>query len=105
MASLYLRGVQTVPCMSIFAEEFLPKISSFNSLTRDLRKAGIEIKHLVFLDNKIFIESSSVRQLHREFGDELRGIRYSTEGRVTRNTVTVRGVDVTWLSQVKEQDQ
>lgn len=105
MTSFYLRGVQTIPCMSIFAEEFLPKISCFNSLTRDLRKASIEIKHLVFLDNKIFIEPSSVRQLQREFGQELRGIRYSTEGRVTRNTVTIRGVDVVWLTQVKGQDQ
>lgn len=105
MASLFLVGVQVVPCMSIFAEEFLPKISTFNSLTRDLRKTGIEIKRLVFLDNKIFIEPGAVRLLQREFGNELRGVRYCTEGRVTINTVSIRGVDVAWLSQVKEQDK
>jgi len=105
MERLYVSSVQAGPCMSIFAEEFLPKISSFNSLTRDLRKAGVEIKHLVFLDNKIFIEPNSAPLLQRQFGNELRGVCYSTQGRVTRNTVTVRGVDVVWLSIVKEQDQ
>jgi len=91
--------------MSIFAQEFLAKISNFNRLTRDLRKCGIEIKYLGLLDNKIVIEQNSSHQLHHEFGNELRGMNYRTEGRVTRNTLMVRGVDVSWLTLVKEQDQ
>lgn len=105
MAALYLVGAQVAPSPSILADDFLAKLSAFNDLTRDFRQAGIEIKHLVLIDNKIFIDQSSVELFTRRFGHELRGIRYSPSGRFTRNTVTVRGVDVAWYSLVKEQDQ
>ena len=105
MAALYLVGVQMPPPLSILAEEFPVKLSVFNELTRDIRNARIGIKHLVMLDNKIFIDHHDIELFLRRFGHELRSIRYSTEGRVTRNTVTIRGVDVAWYTQVKEQDQ
>ncbi|WP_025129698.1 hypothetical protein [Pseudomonas sp. PH1b] len=104
MAALYLVGTQPPQPPSILAEEFPVKLSAFNELTREIREAGITIKHLVFVDNKIFIDQSSVELFLRRFGHELRRISYSPAGRFTRNTVTVRGVDVAWYTQVKEQD-
>ncbi|MDD1014563.1 hypothetical protein [Pseudomonas rubra] len=91
--------------ISILAEEFPVKLSAFNELTRDIRESGIEVLRLEFADNKIFISPLSVDLMSRRFGHELRGVRYATVGRRTRNTVTIRGVDVVWLSLVKEQDQ
>lgn len=105
MAAFYLVGVQTAQPLSILAEEFPVKLSAFNELTRDIRDAGIGIKHLVLVDNKIFIEQGSVELFLRRFGHELRGMRYTSAGRFTRSTVSVRGVDVAWYSLVKEQDQ
>lgn len=104
MAALYLVGGQVALPPSILADDFHAKLSAFNDLTRELRQAGIGIKHLVLADNKIFIEPSSVELFLRRFGHELRGIRYSPRGRFTCNTVTVRSVDVAWYTLVKEQD-
>ena len=105
MAALYLVGVQVKEQTSVLAEDFTTKLSTYNVLTRDIRDAGIGLKHLVLLDNKIFIDHSDIELFLRRFGHELRGMRYSPAGRFTRNTVTVRGVDVAWYSLVKEQDQ
>lgn len=91
--------------MSILAAEFPVKLSAFNELTRDIRDSGIEIIGLEFANNKILISPQNVDLLSRRFGHELRAIRYSTVGRRTRSTVTIRGVDVVWFSLVKEQDQ
>lgn len=91
--------------MSILADEFPIKLCAFNELTRDMRDAGITVERLEFADNKIFINPLSVDLMSRRFGHELRGVRYATVGRRTRNTVTIRGVDVIWFSLVKEQDQ
>lgn len=105
MAALHLIDVQRVQPLSILAEAFPVKLCAFNELTREIRKAGITIKHLVLVDNKIFIEQDSVDLLLRRFAHELRAMRCSPAGRFTCNTVTVRGVDVAWYSLVKEQDQ
>ncbi|AJO79233.1 hypothetical protein [Pseudomonas sp. MRSN 12121] len=104
MAALYLVGVQVTLPPSILTEEFPVKLCAFNELTRDFRQAGIVIKHLVLIDNKIFIEQSSVELLLRRFGHELRRMRSTSRGRFTCHTVEIRGVDVAWYSLVKEQD-
>jgi hypothetical protein len=93
-----------VASLSILNEAFPAQLSAFNELTREVRDAGVLIKLLVFLDNKIFIEPDAVGLFMRHFGDELGGIRYSPAGPLTCNTVTVRGVDVAWLTAVREQD-
>lgn len=105
MVALHLVPPAAVRPLSILAEGFSGKLASFNDLTRDLREAGISIKALEFPDNKIFIDSANVEVFSRRFGHELRGLRYSAEGRFARNTVTVRGVEVVWFNLVKEQDQ
>lgn len=105
MAALYLVGVQVKERTSVLAEDFTTKLSAYNVLTRDIRDACIGIKHLVLLDNQIFIEPGDVEVFLRRFGHELRRMRCSPAGRFTCNTVTVRGVDVAWYSLVKEQDQ
>ncbi|WP_338807117.1 hypothetical protein V8U11_09100 [Pseudomonas chlororaphis] len=104
MATLYLVGVQMTLPPSILTEEFPVKLSAFNELTREIRGADIVIKHLVFVDNKIFIDQSSVELFTRRFGHELRSMRSSSRGRFTCHTATVRGIDVAWYSLVKEQD-
>ena len=91
--------------LSILTEAFPAQLSAFNELTRDIRDAGVSIMLLVLLDNKIFIELSSLERFMCRFGSQLRGIRYSPAGPLTCNTVTVRGVDVAWFTPVKEQDQ
>lgn len=105
MASPYLVSPPAAQPLSILAEEFPEKLSTFNDLTRDMREVGIVIKALEFPDNKIFIDPARVELLLRRFGHELRGMRYSADGRFTRNTVTIRGVDVVWFSLAKEQDK
>lgn len=94
-----------LPPVSILADEFPVKLSAFNELTRDMRDSGIQVVGLELAENRIKIDAESVDLLSRRFGHELRSIRYSTVGRRTRATVTIRGVDVVWYSLVKEQDQ
>ncbi|MHC8349246.1 hypothetical protein ACYZT7_07630 [Pseudomonas sp. RT4P38] len=105
MTNLNVAVAPMVGPLSILTEEFPAKLSAFNELTRDLREVGIAVQHLVFLDNRIFIEPDSVGLFLRRFGDQLRGIRYVPSGKFTCNSVAVRGVDVVWLSLVKEQDK
>ncbi|WP_092349469.1 hypothetical protein [Pseudomonas sp. NFACC05-1] len=106
MDSLNLAAIATpVQPLSILTEAFPAQLSAFNELTRDIRDAGVSIMLLVLLDNKIFIELSSLERFMCRFGSQLRGIRYSPAGPLTCNTVTVRGVDVAWFTPVKEQDQ
>lgn len=93
------------PPMSILAADFPVKLSAFNELTRDMRDAGIQVVSLELSVNRIKIDAESVDLLSRRFGHELRSIRYSTVGRRTRSSVTIRGVEVMWFSLVKEQDQ
>ncbi|POG12895.1 hypothetical protein BGP82_00045 [Pseudomonas putida] len=91
--------------VSILAAEFPVKLSTFNQLARDMRSSGIQVVGLELAENRIKIDAESVELLSRRFGHELRSMRYSTVGRRTRSTVTIRGVDVVWYSLVKEQDQ
>ncbi|WP_092201045.1 MULTISPECIES: hypothetical protein [unclassified Pseudomonas] len=106
MDSLNLAAIAApVQPLSILTEAFPAQLSAFNELTRDIRDAGVSIMLLVLLDNKIFIELSSLERFMCRFGSQLRGIRYSPAGPLTCNTVTVRGVDVAWFTPVKEQDQ
>ncbi|MBV4551745.1 hypothetical protein HU742_011415 [Pseudomonas sp. SWRI102] len=99
-----VRRSAPVKPLSILAEAFAVQLSAFNELTREIREAGVSIKLLVFLDNRIFIELSSLELFIRRFGSQMRGIRYSPAGPLTCNTVTVQGVDVAWFTSVKEQD-
>lgn len=80
-------------------------LSTFNDLVREMRGAGIEVKQQVLRDNKVFIGEVSADLFVEHFGHVLRGIRYAPAGRFTCNTVTVRGVDVAWLTLVREQDR
>ena len=105
MAALSLQSTQAARPVSILADEFALRLSAFNDLTRDIRSAGIAVKHLLLLDNAIYIEGPRVELFMRHFEHELRGVRHSTAGRLTCHCVKVRGVNVAWYSRVKEQDQ
>lgn len=91
--------------ISILEPEFPSKLSSFNDLTRSLRSAEVVIERLSFLDNEIEVAGDCVELISRRFAHEVRGQRQRTEGKQTRHAVTIRGVDVVWLTKVKEQDQ
>lgn len=100
-----MEAAAPVQPLSILTEAFPAQLSAFNELTREIRDAGVAIKLLVFLDNRIFIELGSVELFMHRFGAQLQGVRYSPVGPMMCNTVTVRGVDVAWFTSAKEQDQ
>lgn len=97
-------GLRREP-LSILSESFPVMLSAFNELVREMRGAGIEVKQQVLLDNRVFIDEASADLFIGYFGDVLRGIRCAPSGRFTCNTVTVRGVDVAWMTLVREQEQ
>ncbi|TBN39164.1 hypothetical protein [Pseudomonas sp. BGI-2] len=105
MAAVHLVTPPPVQPLSILTEEFPEKLAAFNGLTRDMREVGIVIKALVLSDHKIFVDPHSLDLLSRRFGHELRGMRCIAEGRLARNTATIRGVGVVWFTLVKEQDK
>ncbi len=80
-------------------------LSAFNERVRELRGAGIGIKEQVLLENKVVIDEDCADLLVVRFGDCLSGIRYSSAGQFTCSSVTVRGVDVVWLTLARGQVQ
>jgi hypothetical protein len=98
-----MRSAFAVSPLSILTDEFSMRLVAFNGLTRDMRRAGVAIKSLVFAQNSIFIHAAQVALLCRRFEDELRGVRSTSEGRFVRNCVTIRGVNVVWFSLIREQ--
>lgn len=93
------------PELHCLTAEFAKHLAAFNAMTRALREAGIEIKALVEKDNRIYIRAEDSDLIKSNFLSEIRGMRYRVEGKHTHNVVTIRGVDVAWLTPVKEQDQ
>lgn len=93
------------PALHYLTAEFSQHLAAFNAMTRALREAGIEIEALVEKDNRIFIRAEDSDLIKTNFLSEVRGMRYRTVGKTTHNVVTIRGVDVAWLTPVKEQDQ
>lgn len=93
------------PALHYLTEEFAKQLAAFNAMTRALRDAGIEIQSLVQLDNRIYIRAEDSDLIKTNFLSEVRGMRYRNLGTHTHNVVTIRGVDVAWLTPIKEQDQ
>lgn len=93
------------PAMVHLTDEFAKELAAFNAMTRELRGADIEIVALVQADNRIYIRAEDSDLVKSNFLSEIRGMRYRTKGKHTHNVVTIRGVDVAWLTPVKEQDQ
>lgn len=93
------------PELHYLTAEFAEHLAAFNAMTRALREAGIEIEALIEKDNRIYIRAEDSGLIKTNFLSEVRGMRYRTEGKLTHNVVTIRGVDVAWLTPVKEQDQ
>lgn len=91
--------------LSILAEGFPIMLSAFNELVREMRGAGVEVRQQLLLENKVVIDEASAESFVALFGDRLRGVRYSSAGQFTCNSVTVCGVDVVWLTSVREQAQ
>lgn len=93
------------PEMVHLTDAFAKELAAFNAMTRAIREAGIEIVALVQPDNRIFIRPEDSDLVKSNFWPDIRGMRYRTVGKYTHNVVTIRGVDVAWLTPVKEQDQ
>lgn len=104
MEALNLAGGLRREPLSILAEGFPVMLSAFNALVREMRGAGIEVTQQVLLENRVLIDEASADLFVERFGHSLRGIRYSSAGQFTCNTVSVRGVDVAWLTSLREQD-
>lgn len=99
------RQAQAAPALVYLTDELAKQLASFNAMTRELHAVGIEIVSLVQLDNRIYIRAEDSDLVKSNFLSEIRGMRYRTKGKHTHNVVTIRGVDVAWLTPVKEQDQ
>ena len=99
------RQPPAAPALVFLTEELAKQLAAFNAMTRDLHAAGIEIVALVQSDNRIFIRPEDSDLVKSNFLSDIRGMRYRTEGKYTHNVVTIRDVDVAWLTPVKEQDQ
>lgn len=105
MANLSLVPPQPKPPLSLLAPEFQPLLSTFNDLTRDIRAAGVPVLELNFLEKRIVVSINDVDLIARRFAHEIRGQSSKTRDSMTRHSVQIRGVYVSWFSQVKEQDQ
>ena len=107
MGTIHQAQLQAVrlPAMVHLTDEFAKELAAFNAMTRALREAGIEIRSLMQHDNRIYTRTEDSDLVKSNFLSEIRGMRYRTKGKHTHNVVTIRGVDVAWLTPVKEQDQ
>lgn len=91
--------------LSLLAPEFQPLLSTFNELTRDLRAAGVPIQKLNFLEKRIVVSEDDIDLIARRFAHEIRSQSSKTRKYLTRHSVLIRGIDVSWFSLVKEQNQ
>jgi hypothetical protein len=91
--------------MSLLSPEFQASLSTFNDLTRDIRAAGIPIRSLRFLEKRIVVSNDDVDLIARRFAHEIRSQSSKTRKYMTRHSVQIRGIYVTWFSLVKEQQQ
>lgn len=93
------------PPMSILNEQFQPRLEKLNQLSRELRAAGVVVVNMHLEENLLVIDEEHTAQLASRFSSEIRGIRSKAiEGtNLARRTVTIRGVDILWFSQLKEQ--
>ncbi|MQT39764.1 hypothetical protein GHO45_02270 [Pseudomonas sp. FSL R10-0765] len=105
MAHLSLVPAQPKPPLSLMAPDFQPLLSKFNDLTRELRTAGAAIKALNFLDNRIVVSDADLDIIARRFAHEIRSQSSKTQEHLTRHSVLIRGIYVSWHSLVKEQNQ
>ncbi|MFJ7792942.1 hypothetical protein [Pseudomonas sp. NPDC096950] len=105
MPNLSLVPPKPKPALSLMAPEFQPLLSTFNDLTRDIRAAGVAVLELNFLENRIVVSVDDVDLIARRFAHEIRSQSSKTQDGMTRHSVQIRGIHVSWFSLVKEQDQ
>lgn len=105
MPNLSLVPPQPKPPLSLLAPEFQPLLSTFNELTRDIHAAGVSVQELSLLEQRIVISIDDVDVIARRFAHEIRSQSSKTRNHQTRHSVQIRGINVSWFSQVKEQDQ
>jgi len=105
MPHLSLVPPQPKPPLSLLEPEFQPLLSTFNELTRDIRAAGVPVLELNLLEKRIVVSIDDVDLIARRFAHEIRSQSSKTQDGMTRHSVQIRGIYVSWFSQVKEQDQ
>jgi hypothetical protein len=105
MPNLSLVPSQPKPPLSLLAPEFQPLLSTFNELTRDIRSAGVPIQKLNFLEKCIVISEDDISLIAHRFAHEIRSQSSKTREYLTRHSVQIRGIDVSWFSLAKGQDQ
>lgn len=105
MPHLSLVPPQPKPPLSLLEPEFQPLLSTFNELTRDIRAAGVPVLELNLLEKRIVVSIDDVDLIARRFAHEIRSQSSKTQDGMTRHSVQIRGIYVSWFSLVKEQDQ
>ncbi|MEO8646296.1 hypothetical protein [Pseudomonas sp.] len=105
MPHLSLVPPQPKQPLSLLAPEFQPLLSTFNDLTRDIHAASVPIQELNFLEKRIVVSIDDVDLIARRFAHEIRSQSSKTQDGMTRHSVQIRGVYVSWFSLVMEQDQ
>ncbi|HHR0444946.1 TPA: hypothetical protein ACSXXW_000945 [Pseudomonas aeruginosa] len=89
----------------VLSHELAEKLAAVNAVTRALREAGVRVTATSVADESLFIDREQAQTLADHFMPELRGIQCTTVGATTCNSVRLRGVRVSWLTPVKEQDK
>lgn len=93
-----------LPMCTVLTPELSDKLRALNDMTRRLRAAGVRIEGASPLDAKIFINAEDSEQLAASFKHEWRGVRWSTHGTKTLNSVRLGGCCICWITPVKEQE-
>jgi len=94
-----------MPVCTVLTPELAEALRLVNSMSRRLRAAGIRVEAMSPLDTSLFIDAVDAALFADQFRTQWRGMSWCTSGKYTRHSVYLGGVQISWLTSVKEQDQ
>lgn len=92
----------TPPTCNVLTPELAKNLQAFNSMSRELRAAGIQVGTEVILDLTLFITADSSDRFAELYRREWYSPRKVHKGSYFINSVTLRGVKVAWLTPTGE---
>ena len=92
----------TPPTCSVLTPELAKNLQAFNSMSRELRAAGIQVDTEVVLDLTLFITAESSDRFAELYRKEWHSPRKAPKGGYFINSVKLRGVKVAWLTPAGE---
>lgn len=90
------------PEFAVLTDQFAQRLAVFNGLTRDLRRAGVQVDRLDLERSMITIALESVEQFGRHFLSEMSGLVSCKTNHTTHCRTVVRGISVVWSFKTKE---